>query len=142
MYEQSLLSSRMNLVGVLDPLTSVAAGDRQTGWIDMANLFYALAIVMIGVADNAGLIQIDQATSAAGANSTVLKQVAYALTDDNKQFFVNIHNKELTQGKRWIRLRVTVGATNTTLAAVVLGGDLRYGEPARSELASLASITN
>lgn len=143
MIESALLSESLAVVAALDPLSS-NNGARSTGWVDMAEYSHLLVCCQVGATDATVDFAIQQAADSSGTSTTTLKAATQvSAVGDNRQVLINVRNKELTQGKRFVRLTATVSnATGALVSAIVLGGGKRYGEPRRSDITSVGQVLN
>lgn len=142
--ENSLLSERLAVLGVLDSLVS-NNGTRSTGWIDMSLCERLIGIFSLGATDTTVDLFVEQATDSSGTGAATLKSATQrSATDDNSQVLINVRESELTQGNRYVRFRATVGngSTGASIAAVILGGDVHYGQPKGQNLASVLQVLN
>ncbi len=138
-------SDRTAVVGVI-PAQQAAAGTVVSNWVDMRNLFGALASLNLGVLGAGATVdaKIEQATDANGAGMKPVPGLALAQIvkagGDNRQAAINVRQEDLDKngGFRFVRVSVTVGTAATFLSATLLGFDLRYGAGAANNLGTVA----
>lgn len=142
-------SARNGLAGGI-PAQQAAVGTVTSGWIDMRNLFAALASLNVGVIGAAGTIdaRIEQATSETGAGAKAVPGLAIVQLakagGDNRQALINVRQEDLDKnaGYRFVRIAVTVGTAATFLSAQLLGFDARYGAGSANQSSTVAQTVS
>lgn len=122
--------------GVLAVLTpqSVSAGTANTGYIDMSKFEKVMFVIQAGVLGASATVDfaVKGDTASGGSYATTITgktitQLTKADSDDGKQVIVEVAAIEvLSQGFRYIRGLVTVGAAACLLAVLVMGQSSHY----------------
>lgn len=142
-------SDQAAVVGAIDPDANTAA-TYTTGWIDMADFAWIMAIVMAGtLGTNATLdAKLEQATDGSGTGAkdisgAAITQITQAGTDQSdKQAIIQCCAEDLDLANDFthVRLSMTVGTATSDCGAVVLGMTPRYGPASDNDAASVEEI--
>lgn len=128
-------SARAGILAAINP-QSAAAGTYTSGWVNMRDVYAALAILSVGAISASGTVdaKVQQATDSSGTGAKdvtglAITQLTQAGTDSNKQVLVNIVQADLDRnnGFTHVRLSVTTATAAALLSAVIVGLDFRYG---------------
>lgn len=138
MQMNSRLYERLALLDYLPPATAEGMDPVNGAWIAVKTWPRILGILSVGTAQGAGIeFQIQKATSAAGAGATTAK-AAISGTADNKQYIIEVAVAALGESYTHVRMVATPNSTSSTYAALLFGGDSRYGNERDFNIASLS----
>lgn len=127
-----LPSDRARVMGVIDP-DAYGTGTETTGWLDMSEYAWMLAIVMAGDLGTSATLnaKIEEAKDSSGTDSQDLSgkaitELTQAGSDSNKQALINVNAADMSDDFTHIRLSMTVGTASSDAAGMVMGFDARY----------------
>ncbi|MBA15562.1 MAG: hypothetical protein CMN73_04320 [Sphingomonas sp.] len=144
------ISARAAVVGVIDP-DAYAAGTVTTGWIDISEWGWLMAIIMAGDLGTSATLdaKFQQATDSSGTGAKdisglAVTQLTQAGSGSNKQAQINISGEDtdFNNGFHFVRLSMTVATATSDAGAVVIGMDARYGTADASDAASVSEIVS
>ena len=136
------------VVGAIDPDANAAA-TYETGWIDMADFAWVMAIIMAGTLGSSATLdaKLEQAqdgsgTGAKDVDGSDITQLTQAGTDSDKQAIIQCcaEDLDLENDFTHVRLSMTVGTANSDSAALLLGVTPRYGPASDNDAATVDEI--
>jgi hypothetical protein len=139
------LSERLAVVATIDP-DAYAAGTYDSDAVDMSRFDRAMFVLSVGEMGISGTVDFklqesDQPTGPfidiVGKSVAQLSQTA---GDSDKQAIVEMTADELSEGRRYVRGRMTVGVAASDAALIALGGDPRNAPVTTDDLASVDEI--
>jgi hypothetical protein len=121
-------SQNVAVAGKIAPI-SQGAGSVSTGWIDMAQFQWVMAIIKAGVMGASGTIDaiFQQATDSGGTGAKAVTGAAATqlvkATDDNREAILELREDalDLANNFRFVRLTVTVATAASLIDATVIG---------------------
>jgi hypothetical protein len=143
-------SARAGILAAINP-QSAGAGTYTSGWVDMRNVYAALAIIAVGAISAGGTVdaKIQQATDDSGAGAKdvsglAITQLTQAGTDSNKQVAINVTQGDLDRnnGFRYARLSVTTATAAALLSGLIVGLDFRYGAATDNDAATVDEVVS
>lgn len=118
------LNDNLAVRQVLNP-ASYAAAAQAGAWIPMRGFRRCLFIVNLGATTGDVAVQVQEATSDAGAGAQDIAGLSatFTATDDNKLGIIEVRDVDLSSGYTHVTVEVTPAAAGTLLAATALLGE-------------------
>jgi hypothetical protein len=141
----SYLSERLAIVATVDP-DAYSAGTYDSDAIDLSKFERVLFVVAVGdLGTNATVDFVVQESDAAGGSyanlaGKAITQLTQAGSDADKQALVEVKADELSEGKRYVRGRLTIGVAACDAAILALAGDPRNCPVTNVDLATVDEI--
>ena len=138
------LHERAAVVGTIDP----KAGNNETllsDAVDMSKFSEIMVVVQQGDVDNTLAAKLTEAATSGGSYSDISGKAitstsAHATNNDGKVYVIGLRSEELTAGKQFVKLSVTLGnGTSNPTSAVILGVP-RYGPGTDDDLSDVAQV--
>jgi hypothetical protein len=127
----------------LDPVSQGIA-TVTTGGVDMSKFERVMFVLMVGALGGAGTVdaKLQECTSAGGAGASDIAgsnitQLTVGGSGSNKIVTLEIKASQLTAGKSFVRLSVTVGGNAVLIAACPLGGEARQKPGSAQDIAAV-----
>jgi hypothetical protein len=123
---------------------SVAVGTSDTGGIDMQKFRRALFVLDVGAFGASATVDMKLQESPDNSTFTDLAGTGVAITQllagggNNRLATLEARAGQLSQGKRYLRARVTVGTAATTLCCIPLGGEAVDKPGSAQDIAAVA----
>lgn len=141
----SHLSERLAIVATIDP-QSASAGNYDSDAVDVSKFERVMFVLLAGALGSSGTVDFKLRESDASGGTygdisgKAATQLTQAGTDDNKQVVIEIKADELTDGKRFVKARVTTATAASLVALVALAGEARDRPISADDLASVDEI--
>ena len=124
MYTEQL-SQALSLAGTeIDPV-SQAVGTVTSGGVDLSKFKRVLFLLQVGAVGGAGTVdaKLQQSATLASGYADIASSNITQVTTANQIVTLEIRSDQLSAGKRYARLSVTVGGNAVLIAALALGGE-------------------
>jgi len=123
----------------LDPVSQGIA-TVTTGGVDMSKFERVMFLIMVGAVGGAGTVdaKLQECTSAGGAGAADIAGGAITqITTSNKIATLEIKASQLSAGKSFVRLSLTVGGNAVLIAVVPLAGEARQKPGSAQDIAAV-----
>lgn len=137
------LHEKAGVVAVVNP-ANLNNSTNDSAAIDMSKFHEVLAVLLLGSVDNTFDMKFRESDTSGGTYSDISGKAITQLTstDDNKQALLSLRADEITTGKQFVKLRVTVGNGTTNLGAAVVLGVPRIAPATDDDLSSVAQVVS
>jgi hypothetical protein len=134
------LSQGLTVVGKIDPVSQAnGAGSGLISGIDMSKIQRLLFVLQIGSVGGAGTVDAkiqESASSGSGyadCSSSAVGPISITqVTASNKVVTLEIRADQLSAGKRYVQLFVTIGGNAVLIAGLALGAEAEYKPATKS----------
>jgi hypothetical protein len=119
------LSQALSLAGTeIDPV-SQGVGTVTSGGVDLSKFKRVLFVLQVGAVGGAGTVdaKLQQSAAVSSGYADIANSNITQVTTANQIVTLEIRSDQLSAGKRYARLSVTVGGNAVLIAALVLGGE-------------------
>ncbi len=122
----------------LDPV-SQGIGTVTSGGVDMSKFERVLFLLMVGSVGAAGTVdaKLQESATSGGTYTDISGGSITQITASNKIATVEIKATQLSSGKQFVRLSVTVGGNAVLIAAVPLAGEAHQKPGSAQDIAAV-----